>query len=105
MVIHHMPDMVAAIKMFKSMLKPNGLLFIYEFEATDNAKAGALKDKKKSHGVFHAGLTPSTFMELMQAAGLKTLHSKVFSNGLDETLAFAFLPTNNNVTDMKILGN
>jgi len=24
MVIHHMPDMVAAIKMFKSMLKPNG---------------------------------------------------------------------------------
>jgi len=39
MVIHHMPDMVAAIKMFKSMLKPNGLLFIYEFEATDNAKA------------------------------------------------------------------
>mmetsp|Transcript_23467 Transcript_23467/g.32833 ORF Transcript_23467/g.32833 Transcript_23467/m.32833 type:complete len:90 (+) Transcript_23467:35-304(+) len=74
--------------MFKRMLKPNGILFIYEFEATDKTKSEALKSKKESHGVFHGGLTPSTFMELMQAAGLNTLHSKhAFSFGFkDQTI-------------------
>uniref|UniRef100_A0A7S2U0V2 Uncharacterized protein n=1 Tax=Lotharella oceanica TaxID=641309 RepID=A0A7S2U0V2_9EUKA len=95
MVIHHVPDRKKIIEMFKSMLKPGGVLMIYEFEATPQAKE-MMDTKKESHGVFHDGLTPMAFLELMTSAGMKTIHAEhafAFSFGKESYKVLAGVAT------------
>jgi len=103
MVIHHMKDRLDTIKMFKSMLKQNGILILYEFEASGPETSEEIKSKKDSHGVFHDGLTPMTCLDLMTDAGLKTLHSKhAFSFGFQDMKANVMAVVSQKVSSSKL---
>ncbi|GAB5363749.1 hypothetical protein AAMO2058_000910000 [Amorphochlora amoebiformis] len=81
MVLHHVPDMKAILKMFKAFLKPNGLLFVYDFAIETKTKE-KLEDKKD---VFSLGFTPMSLLELVQGCGFRVVQSSnVFSFGFKE---------------------
>eukprot|EP00468_Gymnochlora_sp_CCMP2014_P001795 CAMPEP_0167743786 /NCGR_PEP_ID=MMETSP0110_2-20121227/2210_1 /TAXON_ID=629695 /ORGANISM="Gymnochlora sp., Strain CCMP2014" /LENGTH=408 /DNA_ID=CAMNT_0007628197 /DNA_START=1535 /DNA_END=2761 /DNA_ORIENTATION=- len=76
MVLHHIPDRESAIQMFKAMLKPNGILLILEFQASEKEEdKKKLESKKETHGVFHDGINTKNFLDMMTISGLNVLHA------------------------------